>query len=88
LFVFALISVKAGDPRLEVLGFCRPPGLPAWPLRNRDLLEPAPYGYLIIAGRTTVVGDASVNAGALAVDGTLTLRAALGIVALLIGVTP
>jgi hypothetical protein len=29
-------------------------------------MEPAPYGYLIIAGRTTVVGDATVNAGALA----------------------
>jgi autotransporter-associated beta strand protein len=30
-------------------------------------------GYLIIAGRTTATGDATVSAGALGVDGTLTL---------------
>jgi len=31
-------------------------------------------GYLMIAGRTTATGDATVNAGALGVDGTLTLQ--------------
>lgn len=31
-------------------------------------------GYLIIAGRTTATGNAAVNAGALGVDGTLTLQ--------------
>ena len=31
-------------------------------------------GYLIIAGRTTAGGDATVSAGALGVDGTLTLQ--------------
>jgi uncharacterized protein with beta-barrel porin domain len=31
-------------------------------------------GYLIVAGRTTAAGDVNVNAGALGVDGTLTLN--------------
>ena len=31
-------------------------------------------GYLIIAGRTTATGNATVNSGALGVDGTLTLQ--------------
>lgn len=31
-------------------------------------------GYLIVAGRTTAAGDVTVNAGALGVDGTLTLQ--------------
>jgi autotransporter-associated beta strand protein len=31
-------------------------------------------GYLIVAGRTTAQGDVNVNAGALGVDGTLTLN--------------
>ena len=36
-------------------------------------------GYLIIAGRTTVTGDATVSAGALGVDGTLTLGTRLAV---------
>ncbi len=34
-------------------------------------------GYLMVAGRTTATGDVAVNAGALGVDGTLTLQTQL-----------
>jgi uncharacterized protein with beta-barrel porin domain len=47
------------------------------PLTTAGGFSKAGAGYLIVAGRTTASGDVAVNAGALGVDGTLSLNTRL-----------